>query len=350
MKKYLNKAQRQEQGIVLVAVLISVSILFIICSIVMAQSRLTTLQSKNSQFRSKQRYDNESQQSHILFQAYLDRKFRGQNAQDSEEEPDPFISNAKQRFVETEDSNIHYKIKDAMVGYPLWDRRRLARIKNDFKEQFEEEDPAIADEFELWSKKLLDYQDRDENEQANGGDEGDGYDEPNLLPRNASIQFIEELLWIPQENEDFYLLDKIGLSLSYPGQIDEVIQLPTTIARSKTLRSNFTKPSFLSSTLEMIQRRASLDESQIETVKEARQAWYEERTPWQQSLGELYSPLSTYFNFKANSSYVYTIVQEARNRDMLSPIILRSTVHINNILKTSDAEAGYIRYIRRVQY
>ena len=339
--------RKSDRGVILVAVLLAISVLFIVASIVSAQSVLTTRQSLNSQLREQQYYDNESLQAKIIYKAYTDRRFRSQNLlAQAEEGVDPYVPDSQQRYHENEYSKINFKIKDAMTGLPLWDSSQTLLVKQ-LADQFIQSNEEMADEINRYFVKLKDYQDLDDIPQVNGGDEGELYDSP-LLPRNGSIQFIEELLWVPQELYQGNLYDALGLSLSYAGQIDEIIQVPTTIGKVKALRSRFRRPSFLLSSNESIATKLQLTAQEKGLVVEAKKAWREEKTPLQQGLGELYSRLSKHYSFSVSN--IYSIVQEARNRDNLSPVILKTTVDINRILNVRDAEKGYISFIRRLIY
>lgn len=340
--------RKNERGIVLVAVLLAVAVLFVVASIVSAQSLLISRQSLNDQFKMTQIYDNESLQSEIIYKAYIDEDYRkSTQALDEEEGFDPFIPDAQERYQENEDSKIYYKIKDAMTGYPLWDssqRLLVGQLQDQLALESETQSEALALHFE----KIKDYQDFDEIPLANGGDEGDLYDNP-LLPRNGPIQFIEELLFVPQELAEENIYKSLGLNLAYPGQIDEVIQLPTSVGRSNKLRSRFRRPSFLSSSSEAIAQKLQLTEGELQTVVEAKEAWFKERLSFQQSLGDqLYNLIKKDYDFTIST--VYTIVQEARNRDDLSPIILKTTVDITRILNLRDADVGYIHYMRNLIY
>ena len=344
----MKMIKNSERGIVLVAVLIAISVLFIVASIVSAQSILSSRQSLNNQFRIKQYYDNESLQAEIIYKAITDYRYRSEALiAQSEEGLDPYIPDSQQRYHENEYSKINFKIKDAMTGLPLWDSNQTLLVKQ-LADQFAQSNEEMADEINRYFVKLKDYQDLDDSPQANGGDEGELY-QSSLLPRNGSIQFIEELLWVPQDLYQGNIYEGLGLSLSYPGQLDEVIQVPTTIGKAKTLRSRFRRPSFLSSSNESIATKLQLTTQEKDLVVEAKRAWREERTPLQTSLGEqLYSRLSKHYSFSVSN--IYTIVQEARNRDDLSPVILKTTVDINRILNVRDAEQGYIQYIRKLVY
>lgn len=340
----MKQLRKNERGIILVAVLLAVSILFIVASIVSAQSMLTSRQSLNSQFKLTQLYDNESLQTEILYKAYIDQQYRNLTQSFPEDEEfDPFIPGGQQRFQENEESKIYFKIKDALTGYPLWDSSKRL-LRGQLQDQLALESENQAEAFALHFEKIKEYQGQGTMPLGNG--DGELYNSP-LLPRNGSIQFIEELLWVPQELSEGNLYSSLGLNLAYPAQLDEVIQVPTLLGRSKKLRASQNLPSFFSSSNTSIAATLQLTDEELQVVQEAKQAWFGERIHPSQSLGALYTRIKARYSFTISS--FYTIVQEARNRDNLSAIVLKTTVNIGSLLPR-NTETAYIRFIRRLLY
>ena len=156
---------------------------------------------------------------------------------------------------------------------------------------------------------LTDYVDA-RNGRSLHGKEQEDYEDDGVLafPRDGPLQFREEMFWIDglQESLPGVVLDRRFFQIVPP----EGLEFTTSSSRSRrtsTSSSSGSKPSFLSSSLSLIQFLVDLDEAEMELVIEARQRWLADGISVEETLAsvpDLLARIESKFEFETESSVV----------------------------------------------
>ena len=350
-----QQMKKQERGIALITVLLSLALISVIVTSVSIAGNITYRVGLVNVKSISNKYAAESRMTRAIWdmvyevKTHTNRKLGFKSELDTEEEGEErFFADGRPHVYETEDKIITVKYEDANKGFDFSgtiNSTKIRVIKAMIKLPFEA-DPEPVDNF---IDKLIDYTDRNDLFRDEGAErdqymEDFGYD----LPRNGPLEYSEEALWIPGieealfaqkeyletdiENFDFNISDYLRV-VPYRGQ-----SFPKT-----------SKPNFFSSTDYQIMIYADLDEAELSEVIDAKRLWYEESVNLQESIPELYSRLTRFFSFSESKVY--------RIQVQVSEIDTGAAVNNEVILKLDrnlpryrpDTFSG-LRYWRKVNF
>lgn len=170
----------------------------------------------------------------------------------SEYDHDRYVADGRPHVIDYYGNEVVFVITDTSSGFPLSKAhyaRTLSRLTTGF-----EEDTAWTDSLTEYRDKLDDYTDSDTDVRTDGMEEGE-YEELNLynLPRNAALQFREELLWIPDTRKLF--------PVDRNGRLSRIMLIPPE--NTVTLPE---KPSLLTADALLLRTYCNLDEDEANEV------------------------------------------------------------------------------------
>ena len=151
---------------------------------------------------------------------------------------------------------------------------------------------------ETLTERITDYLDTDDDMSGDNGMEADDYESENQapLPRNGTLRYREELLFIPGLSE-FFKPDKYGMLSS--------VRLIAPYGMSDISR-NSNNPNFFTADRFMLKVQGRLEDEEVDEVIAARDEWLKEKTKLSEQLdGLLLNRLRSRFSF--NESGYFTI-------------------------------------------
>ncbi|NQZ59786.1 MAG: general secretion pathway protein GspK [Lentisphaeraceae bacterium] len=351
--------KQNDRGIALITVLLSLALVFTLATSVAIIGNLSYKTTLNSAHSLRNQYVAESQLSHTVWNIIHDlkenrnRRLGYMSEQDTEQEESGeqqrFIADGSTHQVDNENKNVFFKIEDANTGFDFdgtINSSKTAKIKSQINLPIDAE-TMILDEF---FDKLIDYTDRNDLHQLNGAEreyyetkEGN-YD----LPRNNTMEYAEEAMWIPGVKEALFANQQYISSENTDFATKLHNSLKIIPYRGAKFPSS-SKPNFFSASDYEIMSMPRLEESQLTEVLEARRAWYEERISIQESIPELYGQLARVFSF--NESGIYRITVEVSNPDSSSISVIQAIVKLTrNLAPYRENTFSGIRYWRKVNF
>lgn len=357
-----NTRMKKERGIALITVLLILAFLFALTLAIVATGELSYRIAVSSARSHRNSYEAESQLTRTMWNVVYDinkyggnRKlgFKDDLGSKEQEEEIRYLADGKPLITETEDKIITVVLQDAMRGFDFSGSITALKISEINKQvnlpadATEEERQPLQD----FLDKLVDYTDlndfhRDNGLEKEGYMEESGFD----LPRNAPIEFAEEVLWIPGIEEALFAQrntlqydfgdKKFNFKVS-----DYLSAVPY---RGKSYPRNV-KPNFFSATDYQIMQLAQLEPSELIEVLKAREDWYKEGINLEESIPELYAKLSTVFSF--SESKIYRIRVQVSNKDGSGMVNSETIIDIDKALPryVQDTFSGF-RFWRKVNF
>ena len=188
-----------ERGIALVSALAALSTLAVIAAMVVATSQTLRVRSAVTASMSRAVYDAESAAHYVAWRLLNDRnKPKDKNAPPNTE---TFAADGRYRHIELNGRQYIVDVKDINSGVSVSGHGETAFA---YLTRLYANDPPRAAQLRVFLDRLADYVDADNLLRPNGMEYAD-YDSSDMspLPRNAPLQYREELLWIPGFEEFF---------------------------------------------------------------------------------------------------------------------------------------------------
>ena len=272
-KQYTKSNTNKEQGSALVAALGIIFIGGILTAYTLSLSKTSSLTVDTFTKLQRSFLISESVMNRVQWLIAADRQLYS-NVTLGETEYDDFdteryIADTIPKTIDYYGETVTFVISDAASGNDIQNYRTSL---NTFKRNLET-DTTWSEKLTTLQAKIADYIDSDDDTQTDGMEKQD-YESLNQapLPRNAKMQYREELLWIPGAIEAFPL-DKDGRltsariippeKMSFQGASNKVNILTANILQLKTI-GNLTNDEiveFLNARNQFIQNRTPLSES-----------------------------------------------------------------------------------------
>jgi hypothetical protein len=213
-----------------------------------------------------------------------------------EYEYDRYLADGTPHTLDYYGEEVQFTITDARSGVDLSSDGYAAALNSLVQNRDDSAD--WTDGVAALQNQIADYVDSNGDTTGDDGLEEANYDELNMrpLPRNAAMQFREELLYLPAFR-DLFTTDRNG-------RLDAVRLIPpeNTVSLSGA-------PSLMTASDDMLKSYCNLEDGEVTEVREAINAWLKERTPLSESLdSELLGKLGALSRTESGN---YTITVEA---------------------------------------
>ena len=186
-------------------------------------------------------------------------------------ESDRYLADRQVHVIDYYGEEVQFVISDARSGVDLSSSSYSAALTAMGKNRDDEDD--WTDALTALRSQIVDYTDADSENNGDDGLEEADFDEMDRrpLPRNAPMQFREELLYLPAFR-DLFTTDRNGVLSGI-----RLIPPEDTVSLSGT-------PALLSASDDMLKSYCGLEDGEVTEVREAIDAWLKERTPLGDSL------------------------------------------------------------------
>ena len=356
------KKKKQDRGIALITVLLTLAFLFVLVASIVASGELTFRMTVNSARSHRNNYVAETRLTRTMWNLVYDMKKYGSNRRlgfnddlgsEEQEQETRYWADGNPYFYNDHGKKVTVVIEDADKGFDFSGNITSSKVSEIMKliklpaESTEEEREPV----EFFIDKLVDYTDRNDLHRDNGMEREEYEEEFGFdLPRNAPIEFAEEVLWIPgieealfaQKNlvSENYDMNKFNFRVS-----DYLKVVPY---RGKSFPRNG-RPNFFSSSNYQIMHLAELEPEELDEVIEARELWYKEGENIQETIPELYGKLSRVFSFTESKIYKFRI--QVSNEDGSSTVNTETIIDLNRSLPSyrQNTFSGF-RYWRKVNF
>ena len=354
--------QKKDKGIALITVLLTLSFMFIMVTSIVASGELTFRMTLSSAKGFKNSYKAESKLTRTMWNIVYDIKTYGNNRRlgfkddlgsETQEQEFRYLADGNPYYYHDDLTKTTVVIEDANQGFDFSGNITSSKIAEIMKliklpaEATEEEREPV----EFFIDKLVDYTDRNDLFRENGMEREEYEEEFGFdLPRNAPIEFAEEVMWIPGIEEALFaqkssLEQDIDMERFNFNVSDYIKVVPY---RGKSFPRN-SRPNFFASTDYQIMHLADLTADELEEVIEARQAWYDDGENIEDSIPELYSKLSRAFSF--TESKIYKIKIQVMNNDGSATVNTETIIDLNRTLPRyqQNTFSGF-KYWRKVNF
>ena len=296
------RPKRKEQGSALIAALCLIFMAGMLTASVLALSRIATFDVRAHIELQRSAYINEGVANRIQFLLAADRNVNPSSTQlgelDYEEfEYDRYTADGIPHIIDYHGTEVQVVIQDAAAGFNLGSgsyRNTLRSIVS----ALELDDSEISEKMETLTERITDYLDTNDDMSGDNGMEADDYEAENQapLPRNGTLRYREELLFIPGLSE-FFKPDKYGMLSS--------VRLIAPYGLTDISRNN-SNPNFFTADRFMLKVQGRLEDEEVDEVIAARDEWLKEKTKLSEQLdGLLLNRLRSRFSF--NESGYFTI-------------------------------------------
>jgi len=184
---------------------------------------------------------------------------------------DRFLADGVPHTIDYYGEEVQFTIADARSGIDLSSGGYSAALRSMGRNR--EDDADWTDAITALRSQIADYIDSNSDTTGDDGMEEPNYDELDMrpLPRNAAMQFREELFYLPAFR-DLFTADR-------GGRLGGIRLIPpkNTVSLSGT-------PPLMSATDDMLKSYCSLEDGEVTEVRDAIDAWIKERTPLSDSL------------------------------------------------------------------
>ena len=209
---------------------------------------------------------------------------------------DRFIADGIPHVIDYYGEEVQFTITDTWSGWDLSSDAYSASLNS--ATQNRDDDADWTDGATALKNQIADYIDSNSDTSGDDGMEEPNYDELDMrpLPRNAAMQFREELLYLPAFRELF--------TTDRNGRLSDIRLIPpeNTVSVSGT-------PALITASDDMLKSYCNLEDGEITEVRDAINAWRKEKTPLGDSLD---TELLTKLNALARTeSGCYTVTVEA---------------------------------------
>lgn len=249
-----------------------------------------------------------------------------------EYDTDRFIADGTPHVLDYYGEEVQVTISDARSGADLSNSAYASTLNSLAANR--SDDTEWLDSLATLREQLTDYTDADSDTTGEEGLEEANYDELGMkpLPRNAAMQFREELLYLPAFR-DLFTTDRNG-------RLSGIRLIPpeNTVSLSGT-------PSLLDASDDMLKSYCSLEDGEVTEVREAIDAWLKERTPLGDSLDpELLSKLN---RLSRQESGYYTVTVESPRE---TPRPFKRLTFSFAAFPISGPDGGIVRFLEYMFY
>jgi len=215
---------------------------------------------------------------------------------------DRYLADGTPHVIDYYGEEVQFTITDTIGGVDLADGAYTSALRS--LEQNRGDDADWSDFITALRSQIADYIDSNSDQNGDDGMEEAEYEAQNMrpLPRNAAMQFREELLYLPAFRDLF--------STDRNGRLSAVRLIPpeNTVSLSGT-------PSLMTATDDMLKSYCNLEDGEVTEVRDALNAWFKERTPLSDSLNEeLLAKLDALARFESGAYTVTVEVPPAQKR------------------------------------
>ena len=211
-------------------------------------------------------------------------------------ETDRYLADSTPHVMDYYGEEVQFTISDARTGIDLSSSAYASSLTSLAQNRADETE--WTDALNVLREQLADYIDSNSDTTGEDGMEEANYEEMHKkpLPRNAAMQFREELLYLPAFR-DLFTTDRQGRLSSI-----RLIPPANTVSLSGT-------PSLLDASDDMLKSYCGLEDGEVAEVREAIEAWKQEKTP----LGDRLDPelLAKLNRLSRSESGYYTVTVEA---------------------------------------
>ncbi len=317
-KRKTKAVRHRERGVALIVVLGTLVVIGLMASHVATVSEVVARQAQINALRGELKYAAESAAERAYWLLLADRvlfsnRTLGANIGGRElQEEEGWMMDGAVHNLKVMNHDVNVVLRDADSGFDVSgsnpaEQLRRTLIVND--------DPERQLEVDKFLDILADYVDPDDSLHLHGKEQDD-YTAEGLwmLPRNAPLQFRAELYWLENVADAF---SRSIVQTRLDPSAGEFVRLipPDNLSFSARRRGGASeRPSFFSSSAELIRRLSGLTDADIELVLEARRRWNSDSLAIHEFLPpEIMANLRSKFSF--NESGVVTILATAYAAD-----------------------------------
>lgn len=291
------RRRQSESGSALIAVLCLVFMAGLLAAAVLAMSKYNSFTINAHLELQKSFYINEGVANRVQYLIAADRSLYSSVqlglVDYSEYDHDRFLADGVVHRLNYYGTPVEFTITDARSGFDLGAgsfRTTLQWISG--SDAFDE---TLHDTIDKLSAALTDYMDSNDEISLNGFESAD-YDALGMspLPRNGSVQFREELAWVPGVI-DLFPPDKFG-------RLGSLRLVPPD-----GLRISSGAPSVFTADRLMLKSYCRLEDEEIDQVMEALDIYHRERTLLRDQLDELMIPRLGALSWQESGTYTVTI-------------------------------------------
>ena len=282
-----------ETGMAIVMVLGVIAVVLLMVVHAMTVCEVIGRESYTTASRTQLRYQAESAADHAFWMHLTDRRLfpnRNLGAEDVARDSydlEPWMADRREHQLFDRNCHVYINTIEKTV--------RLDKL-NSFKANVSADDTEQLERINMFLDVLNDYTDADSMARLYGKEEGDyAEDGYGAMPRNAAIQFAEEIFWIDGWQDVLK---------------SEVTMVPP---KGKSLDTS-SKTSFFSASPYEIQSSLDLSDADLENVLEARDRWMSDGTLLADSLdAALYANIRMKFSFREVNVAEYTVSSATDN-------------------------------------
>lgn len=323
-----------ENGVALIAVLSLIMTAGMLVGVMTIISQFNTLNVAAAADLTRSRYVAEGCANRVIYLIDADRYLYNTGIRQltetdySEYDHDRYLPDTVDHEIDYYGTLVNFRIINGAAGLQMSQGRADASLSM-LKEPLAESG-GVYDKINILSTRISDYIDTDDNIGIDGMEKND-YEELEMihLPRNASFEFREELLWIPGAT-DVLPLDRNGRFSSVRLANINLQVNPDIYTAGYTLLRNYGR----------------LEESQAADVSAALARWRKERIMLSDQLDPLLIELLRQ-NFSWDPSNYYTVLIENASPENRPSSRLVLTYTSNGIIGPTD---GIIRYLEWMNF
>ena len=326
--RHMARSRRSQRGVALVAVLCLVVTAGLLVSALITVTRISAQNTSSFVDHMRSGYVAEGAANRIRFLIEADRSVYGTaDARDldyEQEEYEHFLADGTEHTIDYYGTPVKFSISNGISGHVITNASGLSVLSTNRSEE-----NLVTDAIDLFKAKLNDYIDADDTVSEDGMEVED-YKELDLdpLPRNAALEYREELLWIP------------GAAELLPTDADGRLSLIRNYRIDSTAA-----PSIYTATYAQLRTLGTLTAEQAVQVLDALKEWRLNKTPLEDQLDEeLYALIQQKFSWKESNYYTVRISQT--NDEMRPGARLIFTFQADGIGGPSSGVATYLEYFR----
>lgn len=327
MRVRIQPDRSHESGAALVSALAMLATAGLLVLALVAVSRVSTVGVATYTDLMRSGYIAEGAGNRVRYLIEADRQLYGTSrAEDIKYEDydtDRYLADSIEHEIDYYGTPVKFVITSALSGVAMTNVNALDVFSYD-----RDTESAVTDLLGEFADQLSDYIDTDDESRTDGFEVADyeGID-MNALPRNASPQFREELLWLPAA--------KTLLPLDKDGRLTLIRQFGIPSGNPSIYTVNYT----------MLRTMAQLEEEQAKEVLRALELWRKERTPLGDQLDELVLPqLQRSFSWDEPEYYTVTVRQAAPEGRPTSRLVY--SFRSDGVAGPSDKIATYYEYLK----
>ncbi|MGF0037270.1 hypothetical protein [Victivallis vadensis] len=327
MRVRIQPDRSHESGAALVSALAMLATAGLLVLALVAVSRVSTVGVATYTDLMRSGYIAEGAGNRVRYLIEADRQLYGTSrAEDIKYEDydtDRYLADSIEHEIDYYGTPVKFVITSALSGVAMTNVNALDVFSYD-----RDTESAVTDLLGEFADQLSDYIDTDDESRTDGFEVADyeGID-MNALPRNASPQFREELLWLPAA--------KTLLPLDKDGRLTLIRQFGIPSGNPSIYTVNYT----------MLRTMAQLEEEQAKEVLRALELWRKERTPLGDQLDELVLPqLQRSFSWNEPEYYTVTVRQAAPEGRPTSRLVY--SFRSDGVAGPSDKIATYYEYLK----